>query len=172
MPLALTPGEHYLRHWRAIGETVPISPRLRWHWGLFALVGFITHCITDQPMGVRITPLSRTTNQRDGNRLVYGQAGGGVIRLVDGPDPLVLGEGVETTLSGYDDHTGRLSMVRNLVREPGPDPSASRHPRHRPADRPRPRRRDRLPMGLSPPQGGRSRVGASVRTGLASPQRF
>ena len=69
--------------------------------GLFALVGYISHCITDQPMGVHITPLSRTTNRRDGNRSVFGHMLGGVIRLVDGPDPLVLGEGVETTLSGY-----------------------------------------------------------------------
>jgi hypothetical protein len=96
VPLALTPGEHYLAHWRAI--LLPPPPRLRWHWGRFVLVALVTDPLTDHATGVQLTPLDRLTNRRAGNRQFVGRSG--VVRLLEGPGELVLGEGLETTLSG------------------------------------------------------------------------
>jgi putative DNA primase/helicase len=93
--LEYTPGAHYLKHWRAI-RTDP-GPRLRWHWKRFALVGLVTDPVSDAKVGVHVTQLDKTTNRKNGHPLLLG--GSGVIRLIEGSGLVVIGEGIETTLS-------------------------------------------------------------------------
>lgn len=95
IPLELTPGEHYLRHWRAISGELP--SRLRWHRSRFAIVSLVSDPISGRACGVHLTLLNRLTNKRE-DRLLFGRSG--VVRLHEGGGEIVIGEGIETTLSG------------------------------------------------------------------------
>lgn len=96
VPLELTPGEFYLRTWRHIG--IAPGPRVRWHWKSFSLVALITDPISDAKVGVHVTRLAKLTNRKDGHPLIIGRSG--VIRLHEGSGLVVVGEGIETALSG------------------------------------------------------------------------
>ena len=70
-------------HWRAIDA--PLGPRLRWHWKDFALVALITEAITDRPIGVQVTPLSRPPTGARGGAPSSGRAPTGSCGSSTGP---------------------------------------------------------------------------------------
>ncbi|MEM6623658.1 MAG: toprim domain-containing protein [Pseudomonadota bacterium] len=95
--LAGTKGEAYLR---GRGIQLPLAPSLRWRSDIFhspsgAWVSAIIAKI--EPTGA----VHRTFFLKDGTRdkLMFGPCSGGAVRLADGSGPLVVGEGIESTLS-------------------------------------------------------------------------
>jgi putative DNA primase/helicase len=92
------------------GLKTPMTPMLRCHGGLKhkagavcpALVARVTDCVTGEPMG-----LHRTFLRVDGSgkapvepaKMMMGPCAGGAVQLAVPTDVLLIGEGIETTLS-------------------------------------------------------------------------
>lgn len=102
-----SPAEIYLR---SRGLDLPPSPDLRFHAGLKhpsggvwpAMVALVTHGETGSPIAIH-----RTFLARDGHgkapvyqpKMMLGPCRGGVVRLSDAGDVLMVGEGVETCIA-------------------------------------------------------------------------
>lgn len=97
MPLNGTAAEDYLRRVRRIG--LDPGPSLRWHVDLNALVAKVVHPFAERAVGVHLTFLDRTTRERRARRFV-GQAG--LVKFGEGRGRVLIGEGLETTLSGLE----------------------------------------------------------------------
>ena len=102
-----TPVATYL-HSR--GLDVPTSPALRFHAGLKhpsdgvwpAMVALVTHGATGLPIAVHRTFLARDGNGKapvDPAKMMLGPCRGGVVRLCEPGDLLMVGEGIETCLA-------------------------------------------------------------------------
>lgn len=104
-PIAGTVAEAYLR---GRGITCPLPPTLRFHGACWhgatakrfpALVAAV--------QGSRLPAVHRTYLRSDGSgkapvepaKAMLGATAGGAVRLCEGPGPLVVGEGIESTLS-------------------------------------------------------------------------
>jgi len=101
-----TPAERYLR-WRGITCQLPATlrfhgacwhgPTARRHPALVALIegadGFVVHRTFIRPDGTGKAGLD------GGDKLMLGCTRGGAVRLTEGPGPLVVAEGIESTLS-------------------------------------------------------------------------
>lgn len=95
---------------RKRGITLPPPPSLRFHARLWhnsretcpAMVALITNAVTDEPMAIHRTYLDHTGHKSnlDPNKMMLGPTAGGIVRLGKGDDGLLIGEGIETTLSG------------------------------------------------------------------------
>lgn len=93
------------------GFTIPIPPSLRFHSKLKHLpsgktypcmVALITHGIEETPMAIQRTYLARDGKGKapiEPNRMMLGCSRGGAIRLEEPDDFLMVGEGIETSLS-------------------------------------------------------------------------
>lgn len=100
---------YYLRKIRGIACPLPETLRFNpscWHGpngrrypALIALVSggdtFAVHRTYLRPGGAGKARLA------GGDKLMLGRTRGGAVRLIDGPGPLVIGEGIESTLSAY-----------------------------------------------------------------------
>jgi putative DNA primase/helicase len=102
-----TPVAIYLR---SRGLDVPTSPALRFHAGLKhpsggvwpAMVALVTHGVTGSPIAVHRTFLARDSNGKapvDPAKMMLGPCCGGVVRLGEPDDVLMVGEGIETCLA-------------------------------------------------------------------------
>jgi hypothetical protein len=101
-----TPVETYLR---SRGLTVPIPPSIRFHAGLKhpsggvwpAMVALVTHGATGTPIGIHRTFLARGGGKGpvEPAKMMLGPCRGGVVRLCEPADVLMVGEGIETCLA-------------------------------------------------------------------------
>lgn len=112
-PASNTVVQLYLRR-RGISMSVPDT--LRFHRGLRhrsgtshpAMIALVTHAITGAPMAIHRTYLDQAGDkaQVEPNKMMLGPTAGGIVRFGAGDDGLLIGEGIETTLSGMQ-ATGR-----------------------------------------------------------------
>lgn len=103
----------YLRQ-RGISISVPDT--LRFHRALRhrsggshpAMIALVTHAITGAPMAIHRTFLDQAGGkaQVEPNKMMLGPTAGGIVQLGRGEGGLLVGEGIETTLSGMQ-ATGR-----------------------------------------------------------------
>jgi DNA primase len=102
-----TPVETYLRSRRL---HLPTLPSLRFHAGLKhpsggvwpAMAALVTHGATGLPLAVHRTFLSRDGSGKapvDPAKMMLGPCRGGVVRLCEPSDMLMVGEGIETCLA-------------------------------------------------------------------------
>lgn len=102
-----TPAATYLR---SRGLDLPALPALRFHAGLKhpsggvwpAMVAIVTHGATGSPIAVHRTFLARDRNGKapvDPPKMMLGPCRGGVVRLCEPGDVLMVGEGIETCLA-------------------------------------------------------------------------
>jgi hypothetical protein len=101
---------------RKRGITLPPPPSLRFHARLWhnsqtscpAMVALVTNAVSGEPMAVHRTYLNQAGDkaQVEPNKMMLGPTAGGIVRLGAGEDGLLVGEGIETTLSGMQ-ATGR-----------------------------------------------------------------
>ena len=102
-----TPVATYLR---SRGLDLPASPALRFHAGLKhpsggvwpAMVALVTHGATGSPIAVHRTFLARDSGGKapvDPAKMMLGPCRGGVVRLGEAGDALMVGEGIETCLA-------------------------------------------------------------------------
>jgi putative DNA primase/helicase len=102
-----TPVATYLR---SRGLDLPASPALRFHAGLKhpsggvwpAMVALVTHGATGSPIAVHRTFLARDGGGKapvDPAKVMLGPCRGGVVRLCEPGDVLMVGEGIETCLA-------------------------------------------------------------------------
>jgi hypothetical protein len=72
------------------------------------MVALVTNALTGEPIAVHRTYLDQAGNKANvaPNRMMLGPTAGGIVRLGDGEHGLLVGEGVETVLSGMQ-ATGR-----------------------------------------------------------------
>ena len=100
MPIEGTKGEHYFRS-RKI--TLALPDRLRWRSDLLHTSGrSLSAIVADvQPTGgIHRTYFEKNgVRLRDKAKLMLGPCRGGAVRLARGPGPLLIGEGIESTLS-------------------------------------------------------------------------
>lgn len=112
--------ERYLRQER--GLTLQPGYHLRSHTNLRhksgayfpGMVALVTDCLSGQPIGIHRTFLTATGEKTtlDPSRMMRGDCRGGVVRLGPPSATVVIGEGIETTLSGMveSDHTGWAAL--------------------------------------------------------------
>jgi hypothetical protein len=78
------------------------------------MVALVTDCLSGQPIGIHRTFLTATGEKTtlDPCRMMRGDCRGGVVRLGPPSATVVIGEGIETTLSGMvgSDHTGWAAL--------------------------------------------------------------
>lgn len=109
-----TPVATYLR---SRGLDLPASPALRFHDGLKhpsggvwpAMVALVTHGATGSPIAIHRTFLARDGGGKapfDPAKMMLGPCRGGVVRLGEPADVLMVGEGIETCLAAMQ-ATGR-----------------------------------------------------------------
>lgn len=102
-----TPVATYLR---SRGIDCPAAPSLRFHAGLKhpsggvwpAMVALVTHGVTRSPIAVHRTFLARDGGGKapvDPAKMMLGPCRGGVVRLCEPGDLLMVGEGIETCLA-------------------------------------------------------------------------
>jgi putative DNA primase/helicase len=102
-----TPVATYL-HSR--GLDFPASPALRFHAGLKhssggvwpAMVANVTHGVTGSPIAIHRTFLARDGGGKapvDPTKMMFGPCRGGVVRLCEPGDVLMVGEGIETCIA-------------------------------------------------------------------------
>lgn len=102
-----TPVEAYLA---ARGITLPVPPSLRFHPALRhpaggcwpAMVALVVNGKTGEPVAIHRTFLARDGSGKaavDRPKLMLGPCRGGVVRLAEPGDVLMIGEGIETCLS-------------------------------------------------------------------------
>ncbi len=72
------------------------------------MIALVTHAITGAPMAIHRTYLDQAGGkaQVEPNKMMLGPTAGGIVRLGAGDNGLLIGEGIETTLSGMQ-ATGR-----------------------------------------------------------------
>jgi DNA primase len=106
-PAEGTPVETYLR---SRGITVPIPPSIRFHVGLKhssggvwpAMVALVTQGVDGNPIAIHRTFLTRDGADKapvDPQKMMLGPCRGGVVRLGQPQDVLMVGEGIETCLA-------------------------------------------------------------------------
>jgi putative DNA primase/helicase len=102
-----TPVEAYLR---SRGLVLPIPPSIRFHAGLKhpsgavwpAMVALVTHGARGKAIGVHRTFLAHDGHGKapvEPAKMMLGPCGGGVVRLCEAGDVLMIGEGIETCLA-------------------------------------------------------------------------
>lgn len=101
---------------RKRGITLAPPPSLRFHARLWhnsqatcpAMVALVTNAVTGEPMAIHRTYLDHTGHKSnlDPNKMMLGPTAGGIVRLGDDEHGLLVGEGIETVLSGMQ-ATGR-----------------------------------------------------------------
>ncbi len=102
-----TPVATYLR---SRGLDLPDSPALRFHAGLKhpsggvwpSMVALVTHGATGSPIAIHRTYLARDGHGKapvDPAKMMLGPCRGGVVRLAESGDVLMIGEGIETCLA-------------------------------------------------------------------------
>lgn len=105
LPLAGTAAETYLR---GRGITCDLSPTLRFHGACWHGVTAKRHpALVAAVQGSGLPAVHRTYLRLDGAgkacvepaKAMLGAVAGGAVRLTEGPGPLVVGEGIESTLS-------------------------------------------------------------------------
>jgi putative DNA primase/helicase len=105
-----TPVETYLR---SRGITIPIPPSIRFHAGLKhpsssvwpAMVALVTHGADGTPIAIHRTFLARDGKGKarvDPVKMMLGPCRGGVVRLCEPGDALMVGEGIETCLAAME----------------------------------------------------------------------
>ena len=106
-PVGGTPVATYLR---SRGLDLPASPTLRFHAGLkhpsggvwLAMVGLVTRGSTGSPIAIHRSFLARNGDGKapvDPAKMMLGPCRGGVVRLAEAGDVLMIGEGIETCLA-------------------------------------------------------------------------
>jgi DNA primase len=106
-PVGGTPVATYLR---SRGLDLPASPTLRFHAGLKhpsggvwpAMVGLVTRGSTGSPIAIHRSFLARNGDGKapvDPAKMMLGPCRGGVVRLAEAGDVLMIGEGIETCLA-------------------------------------------------------------------------
>ncbi len=113
VPASNTIVELYLRR---RGISLPIPDTLRFHRGLRhrsgkshpAMIALVTNAVTGAPMAVHRTFLDQAGSkaQVEPNKMMLGRTAGGIVRLGEIDAGLMVGEGIETTLSAMQ-ATGR-----------------------------------------------------------------
>jgi putative DNA primase/helicase len=102
-----TLAETYLR---SRGLTIPVPPSVSFHAGLKhpsggvwpAMLALVTHGVDGKPVGIHRTFLARDGQRKapvDPAKMMLGPCRGGVVRLADPGDVLMVGEGIETCLA-------------------------------------------------------------------------
>ena len=102
-----TPVETYLG---SRGLTIPIPPSIRFHTGLKhpsggiwpGMVALVTHGADGKPIGIHRTLLARDGSAKapvEPVKMMLGPCRGGVVRLAEPHDVLMVGEGIETCLA-------------------------------------------------------------------------
>jgi putative DNA primase/helicase len=106
-PVGETPVATYLR---SRGLDLPASPALRFHAGLKhpsggvwpAMAALVTHGATGWPIAIHRTFLARDGGCKapvDPAKMMLGPCRGGVVRLAEAGDVLMIGEGIKTCLA-------------------------------------------------------------------------
>jgi putative DNA primase/helicase len=106
-PVGGTPVATYLR---SRGLDLPASPALRFHAGLKhpsggvwpAMVALVTRGSTGSPIAIHRSFLARNGDGKapvDPAKMMLGPCRGGVVRLAEASDVLMIGEGIETCLA-------------------------------------------------------------------------
>jgi putative DNA primase/helicase len=103
------------------GITCPIPPTIRFHGNLRngagiygpAMVALVTRGTDDNPIGILRTFLSADGNEKAWcipNKMMLGPCRGGAVRLSEASDSVMVGEGIETSLSAMQG-TGRATWA-------------------------------------------------------------
>jgi putative DNA primase/helicase len=102
-----TPVEAYLR---SRGLAIPVPPSIRFHAGLRhpsggiwpSMVALVTRGVNGQPIGIHRTFLAPDGSGKapiEPQKMMLGPCRGGVVRLADPREVLMIGEGIETSLA-------------------------------------------------------------------------
>jgi putative DNA primase/helicase len=114
-------GTLVISYLRSRGLVVPASPALRFHAGLKhpsggvwpAMVALVTHGATGSPIAVHRTFLASDGGRKapvNPAKMMLGPCRGGVVRLADPINELMIGEGIETCLAAMQ-ATGRAAWA-------------------------------------------------------------
>lgn len=123
-PVGGTPAESYLRGW---GITCPLPDTLRFHPGCWHATGRRLAALVALVDGGDSLAVHRTYLRTDGSgkaevdppKAMLGSVQGGAVRLVEGPGPLVVAEGIETALSLASGLLGGPAAVWAALSAPG-----------------------------------------------------